>query len=503
MSSKKLFLLIGIILLSLSCLIYLQQNINRIREKNFIGTKTIPNDVPPVVAFTTVALGGFRGIAADILWLKTISLQEEGKYFEMVQLASWILKLQPKSTGAVSFLAWNMAYNISVIYTDPEKKWQWVENGINLLRDAIQYNPGNASLCKELAWIYINKIGDRYDSSNLYYKTQLALDMGKVIGDDSEKDQNFWNLMAQIPSDYKKFVKKELSGKSISEILGNSEYKNIDDLYVIFRKNGRFPQQIEPKLADLKLLHSFTLYLKKRMLREEFGLDPEKIIEINKKFGVLDWRLYSSLAIYWSYVGISISKDSGECRTALNMALAAAVLNGKLLLVDNVEYNDFTTCPNFNAFLIINNYFIDKISGANRDDYANFYFTFANKIIPALYLYGKYEDAKVMFDNLKNAYPVEMGNVVTFEAFLYSYWNNYFKMNDKEQVLNDILQYIKISYLLNRKGMSDLAESLKNTNQYIYDRYSEYYFNNKLPEFQSFCDDKISALQKILRKNYE
>lgn len=498
MSSKKLFSLIGIILLSLFCLIYLQQNINKIREKNFIGTNITLTDVPPVVSFTTIALGGFRGIVADILWLKAISLQDEGKYFEMIQLASWILKLQPKSTGAIAFLAWNMAYNISIIYTEPGKKWQWVKNGVNLLRDALQYNPVNASLCKELAWIYINKIGNKYDSSNLYYKTQLALDMEKIISNDPQEDQNFWNLMAKTPSNYKEFIKKELSGECISEILRNSEYKDIEDLYIFFKNEGRLPQQVEFKLADSKSLQSLILFLKKKMLKEEFGLEPEKIVEINEKFGKLDWRLYSSLAIYWGYVGISVLKDSRECRSALNMALAAAVLNGKLLLVDHFEYNDFTTCLNFSVFPIINNYFMDKVIDENNADYTNFYFSFANKIIPELYLYGRYEEAKAIFDNIKKACP-GMSSFTTLDVFLNSYWNSYFEQNNKEQILSNIIQYIRISYLLNRKGMPDVAESLKNNSQYIYDRYSKNYFNNKLPEFRSFYTDKINALQKNIK----
>lgn len=467
----------GIILLSWFCLMYSGQNINRIREKDFAGTNTAFNDVPPIVAFTTVALGGFRGIAADILWIKSISLQDEGKYFEMVQLASWILKLQPKSTGAVSFLAWNMAYNISIIFAEPEKKWQWVENGINLLRNAIQYNPGNASLCKELAWIYINKIGDRFDSANLYYKTHLALDMEKIIGSDATENQSFWDLMAQTPLDYNEFIKKEPSGKAISAILKNSDYKNIEDLYAFFRKEGRLPKQVESKLSNWKLEQSLTLYLKRRMLREEFGLEPEKIIEINKKFGGLDWRLYSSLAIYWSYSGISISKNNRECRKALAMALSGAALNGKLLLVDRAEDNNFTTCPNFSAFPTINNYFIDKLSGENKDDYVNFYFSFSNKAIPILYLYGKCEQANSMFDYLKNSYPNDMRGGETFRRFLDSYWDDYIAKNNKEQILSDISKYTRITYLLSQKGMPDLAESLKKNRQYFENKYSKRYLD--------------------------
>ena len=320
--------------------------------------------------------------------------------------------------------------------------------------------------------------------------------MQKIIGENPKENQNFWNLMAQTPSDYNEFIKKELSDKSISEILKNSGYKNIEDLYISFKQEGRLPQQLKSKIIDLKLFQNLTIHLKKRMLREEFGLDPERIIEINKKFGELDWRLYSSLAIYWSCTGISISKDSRECHSALNMALAAAVLNGNLLLVDNAEFNNFTTCPNFYAFPIINNYFIDKIVGENRDDYANFYFSFANKIIPILCLYGKCEQAKTMFDNLKNVCPVSASSFATLQFFLDSYWSNYLERNDKELILNDIFQYIKISYLLNKKGMPDFAENLKKNSHYIYDKYSKHYSRNALPEFRTFYADEMALLRE-------
>ena len=43
-------------------------------------------NLPPTVALTTIALGGFRGILADILWMRAGALQEEGRHFELVQL---------------------------------------------------------------------------------------------------------------------------------------------------------------------------------------------------------------------------------------------------------------------------------------------------------------------------------------------------------------------------------------------------------------------------------
>jgi len=44
-------------------------------------------NAPPMLAFTTVALGGFRGLISNILWIRAAELQENDKFFEMAQLA--------------------------------------------------------------------------------------------------------------------------------------------------------------------------------------------------------------------------------------------------------------------------------------------------------------------------------------------------------------------------------------------------------------------------------
>ena len=36
------------------------------------------DNAPPLIAFTTVALGGFSTLIADVLWFRVTALQEEG-----------------------------------------------------------------------------------------------------------------------------------------------------------------------------------------------------------------------------------------------------------------------------------------------------------------------------------------------------------------------------------------------------------------------------------------
>jgi len=227
MKNKKKLFLIFTVIICIFLLPTIQKQINKIKvEDKLIDTNIIKN-APPAVAFTTVALGGFRGLIADVLWFRTISLQNQGKYIEMAQIASWISKLQPRFTGATAFLAWNMAYNISITYTKPENKWRWVENGIKLLKDSIKYNPGSPVLYKELAWIYIYKIGGTLDSANLYYKTQVALQIEKISNGKNLDINSLYKISQNI-----KHAPNIISGiQTKMKKLNSSNYNSLNNFF--------------------------------------------------------------------------------------------------------------------------------------------------------------------------------------------------------------------------------------------------------------------------------
>src|SRR5215510_13912664 len=147
-----------------------QQRLNQ--QRDVMGlTRVAPREnAPPVLAFTTVALGGFRGLIANALWIRASDLQEEDKYFEMVQLADWITTLQPHFTTVWVHQAWNMAYNISIKFNDMHDRWLWVLRGIELLRDrGLRFNPKEPLLYRELAWFFQHKMGQNLDDGHEFY----------------------------------------------------------------------------------------------------------------------------------------------------------------------------------------------------------------------------------------------------------------------------------------------------------------------------------------------
>lgn len=166
---------LAFILLALSLAGALNRQLLRFRGEAQLTQAPPTQNMPPAVAFTTIALGGFRGILADVLWMRAGTLQDEGRFFEIVQLADWISKLQPRSPVIWAYHAWNMAYNISALMPTPEERWRWVRNGLFLLRDeALVLNPGSPRLHFELAWMFMHKLGTDYDTAAAYYRERWA-----------------------------------------------------------------------------------------------------------------------------------------------------------------------------------------------------------------------------------------------------------------------------------------------------------------------------------------
>lgn len=137
---------------------------------------------PALLTFATTALGGFRGILADALWLRAGRMQEQRRFVELVQLSDWITALEPHNEEVWVFHAWNLAYNVTVLMTRPEDRWHWVYNGIRLLRDrGIPLNPESATLKRELGWIFQHKIGTDSDASSAYFRTRWAQEMAPCL----------------------------------------------------------------------------------------------------------------------------------------------------------------------------------------------------------------------------------------------------------------------------------------------------------------------------------
>ena len=376
-------------------------------------------NAPPMVAFTTVALGSFRGLVADLLWLRAGALQDEGNYFEMVQLARWITDLQPTFSGATAYLAWNMAYNISVTCSSFEDRWRWVNEGIKLLRDqAMVYNPEDPILYKELAWFYHHKMGNILDDANLYYKNQMAILMTGVLGENPD-----WVGMAAAPVGEKAFMKAYPPTHPLWKAMEKCGLKDYAALYDAFITPypAELPQKLTAALDDPAENKKLSDYFRAEYLRKRLKIDAKVVRELNVQYGEFDWRVPESHAVYWATQGIrhTLKGENLDCARIITQALQDCFRSGRILVFDAEKAEDIQLMPNLALVGAAYNAYMDTQKHYDKDrDYSTFRSARINFLKPAvmdLYTYGKTAEAAKYFKLLiKEDGPQKGGTLEKF-----------------------------------------------------------------------------------------
>ena len=343
--------LVVVLIASLVAVSFTQKKLNVARASLGLTRGDPLENAPPILAFTTVALGGFRGLIANILWIRASDLQEDGKYFEMVTLAGWITKLQPRIPTVWYHQAWNMAYNISIKFQDPRDRWQWVRRGIELLRDeGLRYNPQETLLYRELAWFFQHKMGHNLDDGHLYFKQVWADSMYQVLG----------------------------SGKV-----------NFDDL-------------INPKTDEQRK--------RAQALREVYKLDPRKMKEFDERFGPLEWRLPEAHSVYWAALGLENSKPEElmTLRRSIYQSMQLSFQRGRL--IENRFDRTFEFGPNLEIIPKVSASYeqMQKDEPTQADHIGTGHKNFLKDAVYFLYTHNRQKEAMAWMKYLKEKYPTAL-----------------------------------------------------------------------------------------------
>jgi hypothetical protein len=329
----SIFLAVALLITSGSQLDYIN---SQRQEMKLISNKPLEN-APPSLAFATVAMGAFRGLVVDILWMRADRLKDQGQFFDAKQLAEWITTLQPRFAAVWDFHSWNMAYNISVAIpaTQPEERWRWVKNGYELLRDrGIPLNPRSIVLYRQLALTFQHKIGGVTDDAHKYYKLQLAAAMEPLLG---PSDNQTFCALAEAPTEWRQIendpnIRSLITALKSADPSAFSQGKRGGDgdkfvsNYLSLRQNpGRFKTaafKIIDNFRGTEDLKKFDIFAKAYQLRKVWKLDPVLMQKLNKLYGPidwndpnthlpLDWRHPDSHAIYWAVKGLQEAGKEG------------------------------------------------------------------------------------------------------------------------------------------------------------------------------------------------
>jgi hypothetical protein len=503
------------------------------KEMKLISNEPLEN-APPSLAFATVAMGAFRGLVVDILWMRAEQLKEEGQFFDAKQLAEWITTLQPRFAAVWDFHAWNMAYNISVAIpaSQPDERWRWVRNGYELLRDqGIEINPKSVLLHRQLGFIFQHKIAGVSDDAHRYYKLQLAESMAPLLG---PADVAWFDAIAEAPTDWAQ-IRSDPNYTPLIEglIKADKSFKDNETFvnnYLALRQNpGKFASEAFEVIDAFRgkaPLERFDVFSKAYYLRKTLKLDPLLMRELNQTYGPidfedpnsrlpLDWRHPSVHAIYWATKGLLVAEKKpvlhpGEDEYSIDEINADRMVNHSLQDLfrfgtihiweattnadapsgSQVLQKEIYLRPDLRMFESYNESvlrIIEKYTDPNDKKMSTHQLGHRNMLINAIlsfYQSGHRLQARRIFDQMKELYPEKRFNV-PLGLFVKERFREELKTLDVLNATELISSTLRESYFLYALRDDDGAASRDRTAKEVYDFYIEQWppeHRIKLPE---------------------
>lgn len=424
-------------------------------------------DESPEVA-VGIAMGAFRGLFVNYLWLRASKLKEEGKFYEAIELSEAITRLQPRFPRVWSFHAWNMAYNISVATNTASERWQWVNAGVALLRDeAIPRNPSDVLLHKELAWIFLHKIQGYTDDANRFYKREMAREWTIVVGRPPQQPlDREWtfeeakrayavqmSFIAEMPNSEAELIEVELESYEELDVPEEERWSRVEKIFDLIRDEaglepgkdvlrfvetyaayrsmfpqgeydgGLLPAQYNDVIGQIvedpdmaRALTAVLAYIRKRVLIEEYHMDPERMYQYTLKYGPLDWRHPASHAVYWASLGVDqgLTRKSTTRFDTLNTDRVMIHAIQELFRTGDVEYNiitnSYTALYNLHFVDVYGDILNNELRGRGDDPDGKKAFTlygagYQNFLADAIRMYfrmGEIETANRYFSRLRN-----------------------------------------------------------------------------------------------------
>lgn len=429
-------------------------------------TNNVVEGAPSWINTVGMSIGALRGLLVDYLWIKIQQMQRDGLYFEVMADAELITKLQPRFPQVWVFHAHNMAYNISVATHTIEERWEWVNEGIRLLREkGLRANPDDLELHKELAFFFMHKLDGNADDAHLYYKRMFAerwhhllgeppddwddriawmkavADAPRTLADAIEKEPLLAELLGILQKDYSDFISNDASMNAEEMLAHISQLESIATHSTVAKEFGLMDQlrMQSPYFNQLEKLYSNPKYIeawktlistfRKQALKDEYNMDPQRMYEYTRDIGPLDWRHPQTHALYWARRGADVGRGrlkANDIYKTLNTDRVQLSSLQALARTGRISYDPFSQevpgrfpDPRFIDSVIgdddregLWNELYKKhyfVRGAGSDTFTTFLKNFLGSAVREWYRQGETERAQTLLDKL-DAYFGEGAN---------------------------------------------------------------------------------------------
>ena len=414
---------------------------------------------PPFVALGT-AIGALRGVIVDYLWIKVNIMKEKGLYYEVMADSELITKLQPRFASVWAFNGHNMAYNISVACDGKAERWEWVKKGIRLVRnEGLRYNPNDLVLHKELAFWFAHKIEGNADDAHHYYKTEFCREWHMLLGEppDDRDERTAWiKRIADAPKKLEALKKIEpkvaiiidrlkhayppnqqrfsfaLNAEFLTqytmweEITHHSAAAQALGMADQVRKSSPYFVVLDELASDPEFADAWSqllAHVRKRVLIDEYNMDPGLMYEYTRDLGPIDWRHGQAHALYWSRKGeqtaqLRVFREKEIYKVLNNDSIQLQAMQG-MARGGRIYYDPFSNAPPsrmpdprwVDAVVPQFEYFYNKhykTRGTGSDRFIGFLENFLSSAVRDWFRRGERERAQKILDLLDEKFG--MGN---------------------------------------------------------------------------------------------
>ena len=420
------------------CAVLLIFNGKNIRERQAQGQSAVvvENDIPPSMQVASVAMGPLKGLLVDVLWWRSERMMEDKEFFEALQLSEWITSLQPTYPSVWSYQGFNLAFNVSHNFSDHEERWNWIHEGIKLLRDkGLRYNKDwahNRDIRFELVHIFYRKIEGMSDTEARKFQDKWTLEMLKYF-DRGNRDELI--EIASAPKDMERlFMDVDVKKLALQFKERGDDLKTTIEIkppgYGSLLKDT--PENESYNSAILKIIY----FLKRRTIETELNMDVERMLKIDEQYGPFDWRTHQAQVIYWgAEEDYSQFKLMGTNYSEfVRAAMLSSFYNGRVLFSEKRDY--FNKTHNIEILPKLHNFFDFLLYESGLDEESKefkridrIHQDFLERAIIITYTYNQIEASKELFEHYELYLPDDHG--ITFEQYVINGFSRSLKMENK------------------------------------------------------------------------
>ena len=492
---KKRIVHLVLIVIALMGLFFNTKRLNQFHRSTNLNRMINNAEIPLSLSITTFALGPLRALIVDSLWWRAIRQQDRGEYFDALQLADWITKMQPTYASVWAFHGWNMSYNVAHDFTNKEDRWQWILRALQLLRnEGLRYNPDNTIIRHELARIFFDRIGSKVDPDAEYFKNQWAFKMMQYFSSGTREELE---RLSQAASSLQELQERPYV-KEYAEEAANQDFDVFNFTENIPRKTGYNVNM--GKHIRTQASHEIFDYYKRFKIERDLKLDIKKVLEIDRRYGPFDWRLHQAHTIYWAAEDNfeDFMKGGVNYAKIVRQSMMESFYEGRLF--HNPVKNVITRTNNLQIIGKIHDYVEYLLENQFSPGVDKIHKDFLDSAIAILYTFNQHKLSRQLFEHYKEDYL--KGGSVSYEIFIMQRLRKTLANRHSDEVSSSLVEaaiYQSFEWL--DLGEYDRSNGYYNFAKLMWQSHQNKHQNNSAKLFPPFDQILQSARERFLNSS--